>query len=143
MASESNTYFWAFVVSATLFTVGGAVSISEAMHKFLEPPAYVASPGAFFVLAGAFVFEAMSLGVALHSFRTEGRGEPILRFMREARDPTLPTVLLEDSAALLSILVAAAGLAPPQRTRRPPRGAAAPAPRPPRPLPVAAFLPHE
>src|SRR5258707_4469565 len=119
MASESNTYFWAFVVSATLFTVGGAVSISEAMHKFLEPPAYVASPGAFFVLAGAFVFEAMSLGVALHSVRTERRGEPILKFMREARDPTLPTVLLEDGAALLSILVAAAGLALAQLTRRP------------------------
>src|SRR5258708_25905212 len=130
MASESNTSFGAFVVSATLFTVGGAVSISEAMHKFLEPPAYVASPGAFFVLAGAFVFEAMSLGVALHSFRTEGRGEPILRFMREARDPTLPTVLLEDSAALLSILVAAAGPAPAPLTRPPPPGGPPPRRRP-------------
>src|SRR6266850_48832 len=48
-----NTYFWAFVVSAMLFTVGGAFSIWEAVHKFLEPPAYVASPGAFFVLAAA------------------------------------------------------------------------------------------
>src|SRR6267143_4501004 len=119
-----NTYFWAFVVSAMLFTVGGAFSIWEAVHKFLEPPAYVA-PGAFFVLAGAFVFEAMSLGVALHSFRTERRGEPILRFMREARDPTLPTVLLEDSAALLSIVVAAAGLALAQLTGRPQWDAAA------------------
>src|SRR6266446_2435774 len=120
-----NTYFWAFVVSAMLFTVGGAFSICEAVHKFLEPPAYVASPGAFFVLAGAFVFEAMSLGVALHSFRTERHGEPILRFMREARDPTLPTVLLEDSAALLSIVVAAAGLALAQLTGRPQWDAAA------------------
>jgi divalent metal cation (Fe/Co/Zn/Cd) transporter len=108
-----------------LFTVGGAFSIWEAVHKFLEPPAYVASPGALFVLAGAFVFEAMSLGVALHSFRTERRGEPILRFMREARDPTLPTVLLEDGAALLSILVAAAGLALAQLTGRPQWDAAA------------------
>jgi divalent metal cation (Fe/Co/Zn/Cd) transporter len=33
-----------------------------------------------------------------------------MRFMRESRDPTLPTVLLEDSAALLSIVVAASGL---------------------------------
>src|SRR5438309_1666808 len=120
-----NTYFWAFVVSAMLFTVGGAFAIWEAVHKFLAPPAYVASPGAFFVLAGAFVFEAMSLGVALHSFRAERRGEPILRFMREARDPTLPTVLLEDSAALLSIVVAAAGLALAQLTGRPQWDAAA------------------
>src|SRR5438477_7708135 len=97
-----NTYFWAFVVSAMLFTVGGAFSIWEAVHKFLEPPAYVASPGAFFVLAGAFVFEAMSLGVALHSFGTERRGEPSLRCLRQAPYPTLSTVRLQDSASLLS-----------------------------------------
>ena len=45
--------------------------------------------------------------------------------MREARDPTLPTVLLEDSAALLSIVVAAAGLALAQLTGRPQWDAAA------------------
>jgi|SRR2546422_1293387 len=106
-----NTYFWAFVVSAMLFTLGGAFSIWEAVHKFIQPAEHAATPGAFFVLAGAFVFEAMSLGVALHSVHTERHGEPLLRFLREARDPTLPTVLLEDSAAMLSIVVAASGLA--------------------------------
>src|SRR5919204_1463677 len=105
-----NTYFWSFVVSAMLFTVGGAFSIWEAVHKFMRPAENAASPAAFFVLAGALVFEAMSLGVALHSAASERRGTPLLRFIRDTRDPTLPTVLLEDSAALLSILVAAAGL---------------------------------
>src|SRR5262249_57157593 len=65
-----NTYFWAFVVSAMLFTLGGAVAIWEAVHKFIRPSATAASPAAFFVLAGAFVFESMSLGVPLHSART-------------------------------------------------------------------------
>jgi cation diffusion facilitator family transporter len=105
-----NTYFWAFVVSGMLFTLGGAFSLWEALRKFIEPAEHAASPAAFFVLAGAFVFEAMSLGIALHSFASERHGVPLLRFMRESRDPTLPTVLLEDSAALLSILVAASGL---------------------------------
>ena len=105
-----NTYFWAFVVSGMLFTIGGAFSLWEALRKFIEPAQHAASPAAFFVLAGAFVFEAMSLGVALHSFVSERHDVPLLRFMRESRDPTLPTVLLEDSAALLSILVAATGL---------------------------------
>ena len=105
-----NTYFWAFVVSTMLFTVGGAFSIWEAVHKLRQPAADVASPAAFFVLGGAFVFEAMSLAVALHSVHTARGDAPLLRFVRESRDPTLPTVLLEDSAALLSILVAAAGL---------------------------------
>ena len=105
-----NTYFWAFVVSGMLFTVGGAFSIWEAVRKFAEPGEHVASPVAFFVLAGAFVFEGMSLGVALHSVRGERGRVPLTRFVRETRDPTLPTVLLEDSAALLSIVVAAGGL---------------------------------
>ena len=105
-----NTYFWAFVVSAMLFTLGGAFAIWEAVHKFMRPAENVASPAAFFVLGGAFVFEALSLAVALHSAHTARRGRPLLRFVRETRDPTLPTVLLEDSAALLSIVVAAAGL---------------------------------
>lgn len=105
-----NTYFWAFVVSGMLFTVGGAFSIWEAVHKFEDPARQAASPASFFVLAGAFVFEAMSLGVALHSVQKERRGVPLVRFIRQTRDPTLPTVLLEDSAALLSILVAAIGL---------------------------------
>lgn len=120
-----NTYFWAFVVSAMLFTLGGAFAIWEAVHKFMRPTDHVASPAAFFVLVGAFVFEAMSLGVALHSVHAERRGEPLLRFMRESRDPTLPTVLLEDSAALLSIVVAAAGLALAQLTGEPRWDAAA------------------
>jgi cation diffusion facilitator family transporter len=120
-----NTYFWAFVVSGMLFTLGGAFSLWEALRKFIEPSEHAASPAAFFVLAGAFVFEAMSLGVALHSFASERPGVPLLRFMRESRDPTLPTVLLEDSAALLSILVAAAGLTMARLTGEPRWDAAA------------------
>jgi cation diffusion facilitator family transporter len=105
-----NTYFWAFVVSAMLFTLGGAFSIWEAVHKLRTPSEHVGTPAAFFVLGGAFVFEAMSLGVAIHSAHGVRRGTPWLRFLRKTRDPTLPTVLLEDSAAMLSIIVAAVGL---------------------------------
>src|SRR5438067_13492856 len=78
-----NTYFWAFVVSGMLFTVGGAFSIWEAVHKFVHPSDQAASPAAFFVLAGAFVFEAMSLGVALHSVQQERHGVALTRFVRE------------------------------------------------------------
>ena len=74
-----NTYFWSFVVSAMLFTLGGAFSIWEAVHKFIRPAENAASPAAFFVLAGAFVFEAMSLGVALHSVASQRRGMPAAR----------------------------------------------------------------
>ena len=142
-----NTYFWAFVVSTMLFTVGGAFSIWEAVHKLRQPAMDVASPAAFFVLGGAFVFEGMSLGVALHSVHAERGDAPLLRFVRESRDPTLPTVLLEDSAARhpdrgrvvpgLRELLAAAWRAGDGRAGR--RRARAPRRRPGRPRdPVAA-----
>jgi len=118
MASESKTAVVAALVGnaalvmlegAIAATTGSAAMLAETFHSLAD----TGNQMLLFVgmrLAGAFVFEAMSLGVALHSVAGERRGVPRLRFMRETRDPTLPTVLLEDSAALLSILVAAAGL---------------------------------
>jgi len=138
-----NVYFWAFVVSAMLFTLGGAVAIWEGVHKFIRPAENAASPAAFFVLAGAFVFEAMSLSVALHSAHALRRDRPLLRFVRETRDPTVPTVLLEDSAALLSIIVAVTGLALTRITGEPRWDAAASAVIGLILVAVAAFLAYE
>ena len=114
-----NVYFWSFVVSMLLFTLGGAFSIREGIHKLMDPGA--PSTGyawAYGVLAGALLFESMSLTVALRAlFRAKGR-QSLLASLHESRDPTLPTVVLEDSAALLSIVVAAAGIAGTQLTGR-------------------------
>jgi cation diffusion facilitator family transporter len=107
-----NVYFWAFVVSVMLFSLGGAFSIWEAVRKYLHPGE---SHGeglawAYGVLAGGFVFEAISLGVALHTLGKIKGDRSIWRYWRDNRDPTLPTVVLEDTAALLSLAVAAGGL---------------------------------
>jgi len=105
-----NVYFWAFVVSIMLFTLGGAWSLWEAVRHFLHPIDKRPSVWAYAILAGGFLFESMSLGVALRGL-LRGRGDrSFLEFWRESRDPTLLTVLLEDSAALVSLGVAAAGL---------------------------------
>jgi cation diffusion facilitator family transporter len=113
-----NTYFWAFVVAMMLFTLGGAFSIRECVHKLLEPSSEITAGWSFFVLGGAFVFEAISFAIAAHS-ATSLRGKmPWLRYLRETRDPTVTMVLLEDSAALISIGVAASGLALAQATGR-------------------------
>lgn len=105
-----NVYFWAFVVSIMLFTLGGAFAIWEAIHKLTQGGAHAPSIWSYVVLGGAFVFEAASLSVAVHSLRKVKGDVPLRRFWRDNRDPTLTTVVLEDSAALLSLLVAAAGL---------------------------------
>jgi divalent metal cation (Fe/Co/Zn/Cd) transporter len=106
-----NVYFWAFVVSIMLFTLGGGFSIREAVQKLVEPGAHAIGISAYVVLGGAFVFETLSLAVAVRSARAIAHDTPLLRFVRQTRDPTVATVLLEDTAALLSIVIAASGLA--------------------------------
>jgi cation diffusion facilitator family transporter len=105
-----NVYFWSFVVSMMLFTVGGAFSIWEAIRHYLHPVPRTPAMWAYAILAGSFVFESISLGVALHGVRTAAGSRPFREYWRENRDPTLITVLAEDSAALVSLVIAGAGL---------------------------------
>ncbi|MEO7152768.1 MAG: hypothetical protein ABIX46_13805 [Burkholderiaceae bacterium] len=63
------------------------------------------------VLGAAFVFEGSSFGIARRQFRG-GRGStPFWKALRLSKDPTTDTVLAEDSAALIGLLIAAAGIA--------------------------------
>jgi cation diffusion facilitator family transporter len=106
-----DVYFWAFVVSAILFSLGGGFALWEAVRTFLHHPApHESYAWAYGVLGGAFVFESGALTVALRELRRDMKGEPLREYLRDIRDPTLLTVVLEDGAALVSIAIAATGL---------------------------------
>jgi cation diffusion facilitator family transporter len=105
-----NVYFWSFVVSMMLFTLGGAFSIWEAVRHYLHPFEKTPTIWAYGVLAGSFVFESISLAVAVHGLRRNAGSRSLRQYWRDSRDPTLVTVLMEDSAALVALLIAAAGL---------------------------------
>lgn len=105
-----NVYFWSFVVAMLLFTMGGAFSIWEAVRHWLHPAAKTPTLWAYGVLAGSFVFESISLGVGLHGLRRVAGTRSLREYWRDNRDPTLVTVLLEDTAALVSLLIAATGI---------------------------------
>src|SRR5262249_58473630 len=62
-----NVYFWAFVVSMMLFSLGGAFAIWEAGGKLARPGPHESSVWSYVVLGGAFVFETGSLVVALRA----------------------------------------------------------------------------
>jgi len=104
-------YFYGFVVSVMLFTVGATFSVYDGVHKILNPEP-VHSPWVDYgVLALSAVLEAFSL-------RTGVREANLLRgsrgwgaFIRHAKAPELPVVLLEDTAALLGLMFAFAGVA--------------------------------
>ena len=79
-----DVYFWAFVVAMMLFSVAGAFSLWEAVGKLRHPTAHGSSfLMGYAVLGVAFVFEAMSLAVALHSLRKEMRARSVWRYFRQ------------------------------------------------------------
>lgn len=106
----ANVYFWAFIVSGMLFTLGGGFAIWEAVRSWLHPAPHGHVGWAYGVLGGAVVFESASLGVALRALGRDRGGRSWRAYVRDSRDPTLLTVVCEDAAAIVSVGVAAAGL---------------------------------
>jgi cation diffusion facilitator family transporter len=103
-------YFYGFVVSVMLFTVGATFSVYDGIHKIANPEP-VRSPGvAFAVLGLSAVLEAFSLrtGIAEANLVRGGRGWG--SFIRRTKAPELPVVLVEDLAALIGLAFAFAGV---------------------------------
>ena len=100
-------YFWAFVVAVVLFTVGAAFAIFDGVEKLLHPHELDNIAVAIVILLAAIVLESLSFRTALHEARAQvGSDTPIWRYIRESKAPEVPVVLLEDSAALVGLLVA-------------------------------------
>jgi cation diffusion facilitator family transporter len=104
-------YFYGFVVSVMLFTIGGAFSIYDGVHKIMHPEPVKNSLVAFIVLGASAVMEGFSLRTAIkeanHVRGHRGWGT----FIRRTKAPELPVVLLEDTAAMIGLAFAFAGVA--------------------------------
>ena len=103
----TELYFWPFVVALLLFSVGGAFAIFEGVDHLVHPRA---EPQARFwslaVLGVSLLFEALSFRVALGEFRKVTRGLSLREAFVEARDPTIPLVLAEDTTAMAGLVLA-------------------------------------
>ena len=104
-------YFYAFIVAVVLFTVGALFSIYEGIHKITHPEPISNPVVAFVVLALAIAMESLSLRTAVRESREQRNGDSWFRFIRRAKAPELPAILLEDMAALAGLLLATAGVA--------------------------------
>ena len=107
-----EVYFWSFVVALMVFLVGGVLSIYEGVRQILNPSPVVSPWIALTVLVVAASFEATSFRIAYREYRRVVRGRPtrLWAFIKASKDPALFAVLLEDSAALIGIGVAAIGV---------------------------------
>jgi len=103
-------YFWSFIVALLVLAMGAGVSFYEGVMHVRQPEPVARPLMNYLVLAVSFVFEGSSWWVALREFRARKGRLGYFEAFRLSKDPTTFTVLLEDSAALLGLLVALAGL---------------------------------
>src|ERR1700730_6039596 len=103
-------YFWSLVVAILVFALGGGMSVYEGVTHLTHPPHASNATWNYVVLGLAFVFEGGSSLFAYKAFRSEMGGQGILETIRASKDPTTFTVLFEDTAALLGLIVAFLGI---------------------------------
>jgi divalent metal cation (Fe/Co/Zn/Cd) transporter len=103
-------YFWAFVVSIVLFTLGSAFAVFEGIEKILHPH-QLESPGwAIGILGLAFILEAFSFRTAVHEARPAKATGTWRGYIRHSKSPEIPVVLLEDTGALIGLAIALAAI---------------------------------
>jgi cation diffusion facilitator family transporter len=110
-------YIYSFIVAIVLFSVGGLFALYEAYHKYHEVHSGHAEIGddwkrfvPVVVLAVAIVLESLSFRTAIRETdKIRGRSSYV-QFIRRAKQPELPVILLEDFAALLGLVFAFFGV---------------------------------
>jgi cation diffusion facilitator family transporter len=104
-------YFWSLIVAIILFGVGGGMSLYEGITH-LQHPTEIGDPTwNYVVLSIGLVAEGASWAIALRELvRRRGRDESLWQALRTSKDPAIFTVVGEDTAALLGLLIAFVGV---------------------------------
>ena len=105
-----SRYIYAFIVSIVLFSIGGLFSIFEGFDKLREPHELTNAWLPLTVLGVSILLESFSLRTALHEIKPLREGQSLIKFIRHAKSPELPVVVLEDIAALIGLVFAFAGV---------------------------------
>ncbi len=103
-------YFWSFIVAILVFAVGAGVSFYEGIHKILHPQPISSPLINYAVLGFAMIFEGSALLIAYKEFGKVRENFGLFEAVQRSKDPTLFTVLFEDTAAMLGLLVAFIGI---------------------------------
>ncbi len=105
-------FFWSFIAAVFIFGVGATYAIYEGFQKLKHPHAPENLAWAYWILGISFVLETGSICLALYQETKEAKHEglSLREYLKESKDPTAKTVIFEDSAALIGIVVAFAGI---------------------------------
>jgi cation diffusion facilitator family transporter len=103
-------YFWSFLVALLVFALGAGVSFYEGIAHIRHPEPSRNITVNYAVLGLSILFEGSSWYVALREFRSSKGAMGYFEAVRKSKDPSVFTVLFEDSAALLGLFIALVGI---------------------------------
>jgi cation diffusion facilitator family transporter len=103
-------YFWTLIVAISIFGIGGGMSVYEGIIHIAHPASLENPLPSYIVLAISLLVEGSSFAIAMRQFSAARGDVPPFVFIREAKDPSLFTVVFEDSAAMLGLVVAFLGV---------------------------------
>jgi cation diffusion facilitator family transporter len=102
----NEVFFWSFVVAILIFALGGGIAIYEGVQHVLHPRHLENVQWNYLVLVLAMVFEGSALRLALKQFNVSRRNKPFLRALRDSKDTSTVAIVIEDSAALIGLMIA-------------------------------------
>lgn len=105
-----EVYFWTLIVAMSIFAVGGGISLYEGIRHVGHPVESGDPLVNYLVLSAAIIFESFAFFIALREFNRIRGNRTIYQEIRSSKDPTTFTVLFEDAAALLGLVVAMLGI---------------------------------
>lgn len=106
----SEIYFWSFVVAILIFGLGAGISFYEGAQKLLHPHP-ISSPHINYIVLGlAMIFEAIAWYIAYKEFNRVRGSAGFVEAVHLSKDPTVFTVLFEDTAAMLGLVAALIGV---------------------------------
>ncbi|MEN9520340.1 MAG: hypothetical protein RLZZ381_2928 [Cyanobacteriota bacterium] len=103
-------YFWTLIVALFIFAIGGGMSIYEGIRHISHPEPLSDPRWSYGVLGLAVIFEGYSWNVALQEFLVSKNEANFWQAIRDSKDPTVFTILIEDTAALVGLFVAFLGV---------------------------------
>ena len=103
-------YFWSLIVAILLFALGGGMSLYEGIIHIQHPEPMSDPTWNYVVLGLAFVFESIAWAMAYKALKKEGVQQGFFKSLQASKDPAIFVVIFEDTAALLGVVVAFAGV---------------------------------
>lgn len=104
-----SQFFWSLMVGVILFFLGGAYAMYEGYHKILHPEEIQYAYLVLSILFVAMLIEGKALSIAYKEFQAEADGSNVFDYIKETTNSSVIVILLEDSAAILGLIIAFVG----------------------------------